>query len=415
MSGFTIYFWIICFISVYIAVFWILVVAFFSADKKKRLVKLPRVTIVVPAWNEEKSIIQTLLSLHALDYPKKLLEVLIVDDCSTDTTVKIVRAFLKDKKYSYMKLLKNKVNMGKSNSVNRALKMATGEFFGINDADTFPDKGLLKEILRYFVHDKVAAVTPQFKAYKPKGIVERMQRIEYIFASYVRQMMSLIGTLHYTNGVLSVFRTKILQKEGGLSPDVLTEDLEVAMRLKARGYDIIMASGGLYAYTIVPDTLAKLWMQRLRWFRGYIQTCLLHRKVIGSRAHGLLGLFQMPLEIGMLMLMLVGALFMFYQLIVTGYNFLVKVISLNVHYFDGWEFPSVKEYILTFNLKLVFPILIAIIVGLWLYGRAHKHTSEKWKYLISSFTYLFLYPIIRGVQWWHAVYLEVKGAKKRWR
>lgn len=412
--SFIIYVWAICFFSVYIALFWIFVVAFFEADKKKKLSKLPSVTIAVPAWNEEKTILDTLRSIHKLDYPKSKLEVIVINDCSKDNTAKVVAKFIKQKKYSYIKLLNNKKNLGKSGGVNRALKMAKGEFFSILDADTVLDKHLLKQILRHFVNDNIAAVTTQAKVYEPKTLLEKMQRIEYIFASYIRRMMSLIGTLHYTNGVLSVFRTKILRKVGGISDQVLTEDLEIAMRLKAYGYDVIMCEEA-YGYTKVPPTMKTLWKQRVRWFRGYIETCLLHRKIIGNRAHGLLGLFQLPLELIMLLIMLVSGVFLFYQIGKYLYNFIAKLILLNVHYFEGWEFPTLKEYLLSFNLKFVFPIIIALFVGLYLYHRAHKHTDEKWKYLISSFSYLFLYPIIRGLQLFHAVYLEIIGAKRRWR
>jgi poly-beta-1,6-N-acetyl-D-glucosamine synthase len=411
MDGFIVYVWIISFVAIYVALFWILVITLFKLERKK-LTKLPFVSIVIPAWNEGKSILSTLEYLDGMDYPKDKFEVIVVDDGSKDDTFEIAKKFSKGK--DYLTVLKNEKNSGKSFSVNRALELAKGEYFAVMDADTIADQDLLKKILSYFVKDDVAAVTTQMKVQYADNVWERMQRIEYIFASYVRRMMALIGTLHYTNGIMSVFRTKILRKVGGFSPKVMTEDLEIAMRLKALGYDVRICEDG-YGYTKVPKKLKALWRQRVRWFRGYIQTCLLHYKIMANKKHGLLGLFQMPLEIGMLLLMLFSGVFMFYQFFNWAYDQVMKVIILKWDIFTGWKIPTFQEFILGINYQIWIPVFLALGVGLYLYMRAHKHTNEKWRYAFSSFSYLFLYPILRGIQFWHAAIEEIFSKKRKWR
>jgi len=410
--SFITYVWVICFISVYVTLFWILVVSLFNLEKKKKLSYLPLVSIGIPVWNEGKSIVDTLESLDEMDYPKEKLEIIVIDDGSNDDTYKLAKEYARGKKY--IKVLKNKSNLGKSETVNRALSLAKGEYFAVCDADSSVDKKLLKDTLVYFTDDNVAAVTTQIKVKDPKNIIERMQRVEMIFASYIRKMMALIGTLHYTNGVMSVFKKDILKKVGGLSNKVMTEDLEIAMRLKSLGYEVKICENA-FGHTKVPNTFKGLWIQRVRWFRGYIQTCLLHRRLLGNKKHGLLGLFQLPMEILMLMLMLVSAVFMLYQFLMSIYQYVLKFIVLKWEMFYGWKIPTFSEFIFGINFKLWFPIIVALIMGLYLYMKAHKHSNEKWKYWFSSFSYLFLYPIIRGLQWWHAVFAEVFQTKRRWR
>lgn len=122
-------------VSLYFTIFWLLVYLDFGAeDKIKPLKKYPKVTIAIPAYNEEKTIAETIKSAVNLDYPKNKLEILVINDGSRDKTKQITE--LLTKKYSNVKLI-NQINQGKAVALNTALSKAKGEFFICLDADSF--------------------------------------------------------------------------------------------------------------------------------------------------------------------------------------------------------------------------------------------------------------------------------------
>src|SRR3989344_153153 len=131
--------WIAYITSLYFSIFLLLV--YFD---KKNIFKTeqssinpktePLVSILVPAYNEEKTILKTLISVQELDYPKEKIEVIVIDDGSKDNTKQIVQEYIKDK--PYFRLISHP-NMGKAASMNKALKIAKGEFFACLDADSF--------------------------------------------------------------------------------------------------------------------------------------------------------------------------------------------------------------------------------------------------------------------------------------
>ena len=412
---FELYIWIISFLSLYVSVFWIIISSHNINKKLREFKEWPTVSIAVPAWNEEKTIIKTIESLTSLDYDKDKLEILIINDGSKDNTQKIVKEFLDSSNLNYVKLI-NQKNTGKAGALNTALKIANGEYFGVFDADSLANPKALKLMLPYFTSDKVGAVISPIKVSDAKNVIEKIQRIEYIFSSFVRKLMSRVGTLHVTHGVLSLFRKDVIQKLGGFD-DVknknLTEDYEIAMRLRKNHYDILLCEENMN-YTKVPDKVKGLWLQRVRWFRGFMVNGLEYKSMIMSKRHGLLGRFQIPLELLTMIIVLFSFGFISYNFFRELYKIAVKV------YIVRWELlnfsiPSIKEIILTINFKIVFPFIVTLIAGLYLYNLAHKYANEKWQFHLVSFIYLFLYPFLRSLQWVHAFFLTVFGAKERWR
>src|SRR3989338_556995 len=296
---FEIYIWIISFISTFVAILWI-ILNFATKYYDKKLPDLktfPNITVAVPVWNEEKAVIQTLKSIFSQDYPTNNLEVIVVDDKSKDNTIKVLNNFISKSKFK-IKLIKHNQNLGKGGALNTALKEATGEYFWVYDADSVSDKNLLKNMVKYF-YDKnnsdVAAVVA-ITLIKNKGnFIARMQNLEYVMAAFVRKLLGTADTLHITNA-LSLFRTSILKKLGGFDTGNLTEDFEIAMRLRYNNYRIVMCEKNNF-HTSVPNTIKSMWMQRVRWFRGFIHNNLKYKRMIFNKDYGLLGMFQIPLQI----------------------------------------------------------------------------------------------------------------------
>ena len=172
--------WTAYLISLYFAIFWFMVLMDKETKiKTRRLKKFPFVSVVIPAYNEERNIITTLKSLTKLTYPKNKLEIIVVNDGSTDDTKNLVEEFIAQNKALDIKLI-NKKNDGKGSALNRGLSISKGEFFVCLDADSIVTKDSLGKILPHFTEDNIAVVLPLLKVDKPKNLWQRMQWLEYI-------------------------------------------------------------------------------------------------------------------------------------------------------------------------------------------------------------------------------------------
>ena len=114
------------------------------------------ISILIPAFNEEDSIEDTIKHVTELDYPKNKLEIIIINDGSTDNTKKLIKKSIK--KYPYLRLL-DKENSGKADSLNQGIKIAKGELIAVVDSDSFPSKDSLKKLTGFFNEEKIGAVT----------------------------------------------------------------------------------------------------------------------------------------------------------------------------------------------------------------------------------------------------------------
>jgi len=408
--------WAVSFISLYVGVFWLHVVSL-SEEKKTALASFPRVSIIVPAYNEEKGLAKTVRSLCALDYPKEKLEIIIVDHGSTDTTASIGRQLVLEHPSQCIQFVQRMRSAGeiKSHAFNEGLKHATGEFVACVDADTVVIGSALREMLPHFADAQVGAVISTIKVSHPTNIYEKIQHLEYIFATFTRGLMSKINTLHVTPGALSVYRKILFDRYGGFDENNVTEDLEMAMRLRYHGYTIKLAKESVN-YTRVPNTFNKLWAQRVRWFRGFMYNSMKYKKMLFRKKYELLGTFQYPLNI----ISIFTVLLMFSLLAYTFFDTLLiqisklQAIGLEYFYFDFNNLPTIKQLILDLNITLLFPIMISLFVGLFIYHLAHKNLKEKWRYPGALLTYLTLYPVVRSCHWVTAAYKEVFRVRKKW-
>src|SRR3989338_422667 len=153
---FEIYIWTLSFVSVFVAILWIIVnyTAKFHKSETIKLNKFPLITVAVPVWNEEKTIILTLKSILSQDYPKDKMEIIVVDDKSEDNTFNVVNKFVSTLRHSNIRLINHKKNLGKAGALNTALKFANGELFWVYDADSIASHNLLKNmVMRFFEKD----------------------------------------------------------------------------------------------------------------------------------------------------------------------------------------------------------------------------------------------------------------------
>ncbi|HWU24349.1 MAG TPA: glycosyltransferase family 2 protein, partial [Candidatus Paceibacterota bacterium] len=203
------------FIVVFFEVF--LLVTFLSEPARERrsrprTTKTPNVAVIVPCWNEGDTIQGTVESLLALDYPKDKLEIVLVNDGSTDNTAAVMDTYADNPQITII----HKENGGKHTAMNLGIERATNaEFVGCLDADSFVAPDALREIVTYFEDQKVAAVTAAMSVWNPKTWLERMQNADYIHGITLRHVISSLNGLYVTPGPFSFFRRDIVLRLGG--------------------------------------------------------------------------------------------------------------------------------------------------------------------------------------------------------
>jgi len=260
--------YVFLFVALYLEVFFLITYFEFRAKDQtlknsKGLIfgssKFPSVSVIVPVWNEETTVLKTIFSLLKLNYPKDKLSIFIVDDGSTDKTWNIIQRFARNKQ---IKLLRKR-NGGKYTALNYALGFINSELVGCLDADSFVHSEALKRIVAEFKDDEIMAVTPSIKIFEPKGLLGLIQKAEYIFGIFLRKVFSDLNAIYITPGPFSVFKRSVFRKIGDYRHAHNTEDMEIAMRMQKNNMKIGNAPNA-FIYTIAPTSLKALYKQRLR-------------------------------------------------------------------------------------------------------------------------------------------------------
>ena len=294
MSVIMVLFYSLSFLAVYVQVF--LLVTFIEHRKEIfirghdiTLDNYPTVTIIVPCYNEEKTVSITIESLLTLNYPGDKLDIIVVDDGSRDNTWNVLQKYSSNKRIS----LYRKENGGKHTALNLGLEHATGEFFGCLDSDSSVHPEALKRIISVFDNPKTMAVAPSIVVRDPKSIIQYAQRAEYDMAHYNKKMLAFLGGIHVTPGPFSIFRKKVFDQIGNYRKSHHTEDQEIALRMHKNGLKIDHCPDA-YVYTSSPNTVPKLYKQRVRWIYGFIKNATDYREFFFNPEYGTVGLFTLP-------------------------------------------------------------------------------------------------------------------------
>ncbi len=413
-------FWVIIIISSIFTMFWIMIWLMYPDIKsnKARISRYPSVSIAVPAYNEGKHIYSTLESLKNLAYPKSKKEIIVIDDGSTDNTYKEIEKFVNKNPKENIVIIRNKRNIGKAKSLNKALKIAKGEFFVVMDADTVINKNALLSMLSLYhgyKNNKIGGIISHIKVKKSKSLIEKFQRFEYIYAQFMRNLMSRINVLYITPGAFSLYKTKLIKQLGGFCENTLTEDFEMALRLKYHDYEILFDSDAI-SYTHIPSNLKSYINQRLRWNLGFIDnTEKYFRKFISKKDISLFGHVIYPSSLFSLMILIVYVL-------KNAYHFLKNLINkIQIYYYTNkiylFEIDSIREFLITSNYRIIIPLLAVILASLAIYFLAFKHGKERIKEIFVFIIYFLTYTTLTLLIWifsvlyYYAIYKR-KGIKK---
>jgi cellulose synthase/poly-beta-1,6-N-acetylglucosamine synthase-like glycosyltransferase/peptidoglycan/xylan/chitin deacetylase (PgdA/CDA1 family) len=236
----------------------------------------PRVTqpvsVIVPAYNEKECIAATIHSLRASDHP---VEIIVVDDGSTDETAAIVRAL----NFPDVRLVRQ-ANGGKPAALNNGIRHAKHDIIVMIDGDTVFEPTTISTLVQPFARPWVGAVSGNAKVANRKKIVGRWQHIEYVIGFNIdRRIQDLLGCMTTIPGAVGAFRKKALKEAGGVSEDTLAEDTDLTMAVCSAGWEIVYEERAR-AWTEAPTTLQQLWRQRYRWSYGTMQAMWKHRGAI---------------------------------------------------------------------------------------------------------------------------------------
>ncbi|MEA3414054.1 MAG: glycosyltransferase [Nanoarchaeota archaeon] len=376
--------------------------------------ELPFVTVIIPAWNEEKSVENTLNSILSSDYPN--FEIVFVDDGSSDKTYKIAKKFEKLKNVRVF----TKKNGGKASAVNLGISKARGEIIFTMDADTRVDSTSMKKMVRYFKDPQVMSVTPAMLIDRKKGIkqtvLQKVQQIEYYLGVFLRKVFAQLNAIYIAPGAFSAYRKSFFEKHGGYDEGNIVEDLEMAMRIQSKGYRTENSPTSAI-YTLGPRTFRALTKQRVRWYWGLIKNFWEYRYMVNKK-YADLGLLVMP--IGWITISF--SIFLIIRMFIKTFTITIKeVIFLNSIGFDfgglfGFTWYGIEKFLyeLFSNPITIFMILSIILV--FTYLKYSSSTTEKIKNIKSTVFWFFLLFGPLFVYWWLLSILKAIYKKKiEWR
>jgi len=304
-------FYVTSFFSIYFSVFLLLSIFEKTRVKKKKMKKYPFVSVVIPAYNEEDVIEDTILSVVNQSYPKNRYEIIVVDDGSKDRTRKIVRKLMKKIKKPKIRLLVHRKNKGKARSLNDAIRISKGKYFVTVDADSFPREDCLIKGVELLESDKdVVAASAVVKVYKPKTIIQHLQYLEYLAYAFLKKILSKIYAIHVLPGPFTIYRKSELKRVGGFDENTLVEDQEIAYRLQKHNKKILQINDAIVE-TVAPPTLKKLYRQRRRWAIGSLLTLWKYRDMLFRKEYGDFSLYQLPnLLVAMILPIIIVVMFL---------------------------------------------------------------------------------------------------------
>jgi len=290
----------------------------------KEPTNFPMITILIPAYNEEKVIEITIESVINADYPKK--EIIVIDDGSTDRTLEIASRY-KDQ----VKIL-HKENGGKASALNYGLVFTTGEIISIIDADTIIGRQALKQIAKGFSNPKVAAVAGNIKIRNKMNWLTWCQALDYLTGIQImRRALDYFGAITIVPGALGAFNKKRLEEAGAYDKGTIVEDFDATMKVLKSGL-VVQASSTALAFTQAPQTLRDFYNQRKRWYRGNLQVLTRHSDALTNPRFGALQRFAYPLMIIHMLIIPATSImvwgFAAYNVIIGQYEIVIFMVSM---------------------------------------------------------------------------------------
>lgn len=268
--------------------FFLLIAPWYNVKEKLRYIKYtklrrkngetgiysPKVSIVVPAWNEEVGILKTMESILYNGYEN--IQLIVVNDGSTDDSDNKIRTFIQELSKDNYELsqkitYKYKKNGGKGAALNTGIKLAKGEILLTIDADSVLKKGSLTKLVTYFRDEEMMAVVGNVQVTNTSTLIGLAQHLEYYLGFYNKRAHAVLGAEYIFGGACASFRREVFEKIGLFDTVNKTEDIEMSMRLRYNGFKCTYAED-VICYTEGASNLNGLVKQRVRWKKGRLDT-----------------------------------------------------------------------------------------------------------------------------------------------
>jgi cellulose synthase/poly-beta-1,6-N-acetylglucosamine synthase-like glycosyltransferase len=228
----------------------------------------PNVSVIIPAHNEEKVIANLLQRITELDYPKDKLDVIAIDDASTDNTQNIIKKFIEQQRN--IKLIHRNNATTKAAALNEATKHAKGEIIYFFDADYLPDHDFIQKANTAFQNPKIGCVQTHIKVSNETTIVSKTVALERSGGCIDQLARDILGLIPQFGGTAGGIRRSLLEALCGFNAEALTEDTDITIQIYLKGYKISYINNtGSYEEAV--EDWRSYGHQRKRWATGYMQ------------------------------------------------------------------------------------------------------------------------------------------------
>jgi cellulose synthase/poly-beta-1,6-N-acetylglucosamine synthase-like glycosyltransferase/peptidoglycan/xylan/chitin deacetylase (PgdA/CDA1 family) len=343
-----------------------------SVQKRRSVMNLdkshvtPRVSIIIPAYNESVTAVKTIDNLLQSDYPD--FEVIFVNDGSKDDTYMDVRNAFKDN--PKVKIF-DKPNGGKASALNLGIAHASADFVVCIDADTQLKHDAISRLMDSFVNEDIGAVACNVKVGNEVNFLTTWQSIEYTTSqNFDRRAFELLNCITVVPGAIGAFRKQAIKDAGGFTSDTLAEDCDLTIRILRAGYKVTTNNAAI-SMTEVPEKMDMFLRQRFRWCFGVMQTFWKHRDACFNSEYKALGWVALP---NILVFQIVLPLF-------APLADLLMILALVVG--SSSDISKIGEYYLIFQLVDLAGAILA-------FSFEKENLGKLWMLIPQRFTYRWL-------------------------
>jgi cellulose synthase/poly-beta-1,6-N-acetylglucosamine synthase-like glycosyltransferase len=253
----------------------------------------PSVSIVVPTYNEEDTIVHKLKNLMEQDYPLHKVEVIVIDSASDDATVELLERFIKDIKGLKLKLIRESERKGKASALNNVLKHCAGEVVIITDVDVIWEKDTLKKIVLNFSNPNVGAVTGrQILLNADQSLATKVEKTYRSIFEVLRLGESSLDSTPIFNGPLMAFRLALLEP---ISEDCIADDSQLAVKIRKKGFKSVYDPCAVF-YECAPPSFKSRFIQKVRRGQGLLQLFFREREILFNSSYRKFGTIIFPAE-----------------------------------------------------------------------------------------------------------------------
>jgi cellulose synthase/poly-beta-1,6-N-acetylglucosamine synthase-like glycosyltransferase len=363
----------------------------------------PPVTVLIAAFNERPVIAQTIHSVLANDYPD--LEIVVVDDGSTDGTGEAVRSeFAGERRVRLIR----QANAGKAAALNRGLEEAGGDILVCFDADTQISPTGIPLIVRHFADPRIGAVAGNVKVGNRVNILTRWQSLEYVTSQNLdRRAYAYLNAMTVVPGAVGAWRKRAVVAAGGYLRDTMAEDMELTYRLRRAGWRIT-TDPETVGYTEAPATLRMFFRQRFRWTYGTLQCVWKHRGALFR--YGWFGWMAIPaVWVFQVFFQALGPL-VDLKLLWSAVDFLRSWATMGRFFSDWTPLPGFTRNLL--EVAFLYALFFAVdLVGAAI---AYRLDREDKRDLWWLFWQRFVYRQMMYAVLWKSVVMAIKGKRQGW-